>query len=272
MVKELILYPDERINIVSADVRHFDEELFELIEDMKDTIEANHAQGLTAIQIAVPRSVVVLKDENGEWIELINPRLIRHADKIISKESTLYLPDIQEEIPRYNEVSFIYQDRTGKQQSINAKGEFGCLLQRKIDYIFGGTFANKLDMKSRKNVEKKLSIRGNVGEFNATSVMSKREYFKSFIGKLLFFEMIFLFSPLFTENNETLQSFYNYGVFATIASLILIVAYVAYAKYEASRVISCTGCQVVSFTAVAVKYFLITLVLFTATYYIVKPH
>ncbi len=155
---------------------------------------------------------------------------------------------------------------------MTVEGEFAFLIQRKIDYVFGGTFANKLDKKNRKRVEQKLSIGGATGEFNATSTMSKREYFKSMIQKLLFFEALFLLSPLFTQNSETLQSFYNYSIFATIASLILIVAYVAYAKYEASRVISCTGCQVVSFTAVAVKYFLITLVLFLGSYYLVNPN
>jgi hypothetical protein len=69
-----------------------------------------------------------------------------------------------------------------------------------------------------------------------------------------------------------MQSFYNYDIFATIASLILVVAYFAYAKYEASRVISCTGCQVVSFTAVAIKYLLIIVVLFAGSYYLVNPN
>jgi len=102
--------------------------------------------------------------------------------------------------------------------------------------------------------------------------MSKREYFKSMIEKLLFFEALFLLSPLFDIEKETLASLYTYGIFATIASLILIVAYVVYAKYEASRVISCRGCQVISFTAVAVKYLLITILLFTGSYFLVNPN
>ena len=272
MVKELITYPDERINIASVDVRRFDEELFSLIDDMKDTIEANNAQGLAAIQMAITLSVVLVKDENGEWLELINPRILKVSGKTTSKETSLYLPNIEEEIPRHEKISLIYQDRRGEQHSMKAEGEFGFMLQRKIDYTFGGTFANKLDKKTRKRVEQKLSIGGEYAEFNATSKMSNREYFKSMIEKLLFFEVLFLFSPLFTEKSETLNSFYNYSIFATIASLVLIVAYVAYAKYEASRVISCTGCQVVSFAAVAVKYFIVTLLLFVGTYFIVNPN
>ena len=155
---------------------------------------------------------------------------------------------------------------------MSAEGKYGFLLQRKFDYTFGGTFANKLDRKNRKRVEKNLSISGATGEFNANSTISKREYFKSIMSKLLFFEFLTLFAPLFNFKKETLESFYSYDIFATIASLFLVVAYFAYAKYEASRVISCTGCQVVSFTAVAVKYLLIIVILFIGSYYLVNPN
>ena len=272
MVKELILYPDERINIASADVRNFDEGLLDLVQDLKDTIEANHAEGLAAIQIAIPLSAVVAKDPEGNWHEFFNPRILKARGKTTSKETSSSFRNIEEEIPRHEKITFIYQDRTGAQQSMSAEGEFGFLLQRKFDYTFGGTFANKLDRKNRKRVEKKLSIQGTSGEFNATSTFSKREYFKSVINKLLFFEALFLFAPFFHTKKETLISFYHYGVFATIASLVLIVGYLVYAKYEADKMVSCTGCQVVSFTAVAVKYFLVTMVLFAGSYFWINPN
>ena len=272
MVKELILYPDERINIASADVRHFDDELFTLIDDMKDTIESHNAEGLAAIQIAVPRSVVVAKDPEGNWQEFINPRVLKVKGKTISLETSLYLPNIEEEIPRHEKISFIYQDRNGTQHSMSAEGSYGFMLQRKFDYTFGGTFANKLDRKNRKRVEKNLSISGTTGEFNANSTISKREYFKSIMSKLLFFEGLTLLAPFFNFKKEALESMYKYDIFATIASLFLVVGYFAYAKYEASRVISCTGCQVVSFTAVAVKYLIIIIVLFAGSYYLVNPN
>ena len=272
MVKELIIYPDERINTVSVDIRKFDNELFSLIDDMKDTIEAHNAQGLSAIQIATPLGVVVVKDEKGNWLEFINPRVLKGEGKVDSIETSLYLPNITETIPRYEKIRFIYQDRRGEQHAMSAEGPFGFMLQRKFDYIFGGTFANKLDKKTRKRVEERLSINGASGEFNATSNISKREYFKSFIGKLLFFEGLTLFAPIFDVTKERLESFYNYDIFATIASILLIIGYLLYARYEAHRVVSCTGCQVVSFTAVAVKYFLITALLFVGSYYLVNPN
>lgn len=105
MVQELITYPDERINIASADVRHFNTELFTLIDDLKETIEFHHAQGLSAIQVAVPLSLVVAKDENGTWYEFINPRILKVKGKTTSLETSLYLPNIEEEIPRHEKIT-----------------------------------------------------------------------------------------------------------------------------------------------------------------------
>jgi len=272
MVQELIIYPDERINIASADVRHFDKELYTLVEDMKDTIVANNAEGLAAIQIATPLSVVVAKDPDGNWHEFFNPRILKRAGKSISTETSLYLPNIIEDIPRDEQITFIYQDRQGKQHSMTASGHFSYLLQRKFDYTFGGTFANRLEKDERKKVEKKLSAHGSVGEFNAHSTFSNREYFKSAINKLLFFEGVSLFVPFFDVTKETLNSWYYYDIFATIATFLLTIGYLVYAKWEASRVISCTGCQVVSFTAVAIKYFILITIMFLASYYWVNPN
>jgi peptide deformylase len=271
MIKELIIYPDERINIASADVRNFDDSLMELIQDLKDTIEANNAQALAAIQLAIPLSVVVAKDKNGEYLEFINPRIIKTKERVISTESSLYMPNIEEDIPRYNQITFIYQDKTGAQKSMSAEGDFAFLLQRKFDYTFGGTFANKLNYKEKKRVQQKLSNQGVHGEFNATSTFSKREYFKSFMNKLLFFGVLTLFAPLFNFTNETMQSLYTYDKFASVGIVLLAIGYFAYGKYEASKIISCTGCQVVSMGAVVVKYLIFAVLLFIASYYMVNP-
>ncbi|HFS82688.1 MAG TPA: peptide deformylase [Epsilonproteobacteria bacterium] len=272
MVEKILQYPDERINIGSGNVRFFDEELWELIENLKETAEANDARGLAAIQVAVPLAVVVVKDEQDHWIELINPRIIRHEGNVLSTESTLYLPDVTEEIPRFNKISIVYQDRHGEQKTMIAQGDFGFLLQRKIDYIFGGTFINKLDKKERKKAQKGLAESGLNGDFNACPTFSKREYFKSAMNKLLFFEALSLTAPLFHPSAETLSILYHFGQFVTITVILLIAGYLAYAKYEAEKYVSCTGCQVVGITAVAVKYFLAALLIFAGSYFLLSAN
>jgi peptide deformylase len=271
MVQPLVVYPDSRIDLVSADVRVFNEELYALIEDIKDTIEANHAEGLAAIQIGVPSSVVVIKMDDGSYLELINPRIIKKSGSVKSLEQTLYLPDVERTINRYEHIDLVYEDRGGAMRSLHAEGALSLLIQRKFDYVFGGSFVTKMNAKERKNVEKELANAGVSGTFDSDGPISGREYFKSLMSKLLVLEFLTLFAPLFSFEPETIASFYNFDYYVTIILVLLNIGYFAYAKYEANRVISCTGCQVVSFVSVSVKYFIMTAVMFGASYYILRP-
>jgi len=272
MIKEILKYPDDRINIGSGNVRFFDDELAELINDMIETAQAHQSRGLAAIQLAIPMAVIVVQNEKGEWMELINPRIIKHQGNTLSKEQTLYLPDVTEEIPRFEKISVVYQDKEGKDKTLIAEKDFACLLQRKIDYIFGGTFINKLDKKEQEKAKKVLSQHGLEGEFNACPTFSKREYFKSAMNKILFLNTLALSAPLFSFETNTLSKLYTFAQYSFVFMVILIISYLLYAKYEAEKYVSCTGCQVVGITAVAVKYFIGTVLLFAGSYFLVNPN
>lgn len=82
MIREIITYPTPPSVQYATDVRTFNEELFSLIEDMKDTIEANSLDGLAAFQIGSYYNVVVIKKEDGTFLELINPRLISNSGRV----------------------------------------------------------------------------------------------------------------------------------------------------------------------------------------------
>jgi peptide deformylase len=268
MVYDLLTYPDDRINLVSADVRVFNQEIIEIIEHMKDTMEAHNADGLAAIQIGFALSIVVIKRENGEYLEIINPRILNKKGKVASVESTLYLPDTTRTINRYESISMIYQDREGNQCSLKADGELSLLIQRKFDYVFGGSFVTKLNEKERKKLEKELAASGIVGSFDSDGPISKREYFKSVMTKLLILEFLTLFAPLFDFEKESIDSLFSFDIYATIALILLNIGYFAYAKYEAKKVISCTGCQVINFLSISIKYFLATVAVFVMSYII----
>ncbi len=271
MIRELVLYPDDRINLVSADVRVFDESIVELIQDMKDTADANGVNGLAAIQVGAPLSIVVIKSDDGKYIEIINPRILNKKGSVESLEKTLYLGDVERTINRYETISLIYDDHEGNQHSLKADGDLSLLIQRKFDYVFGGSFVTKMDAKERKGVEKEMANAGVAGSFSDNGPVSGREYFKSVMTKLLVLEFLTLFAPLFSFEAGTVASLYTFDFYVSIILIVLNIAYFAYAKYEADRVISCTGCQVVNFVSISLQYFVMTAILFTASYYILSP-
>jgi len=74
MVKELVVYPDNRI-LACADVRDFkDESLPRLLNDIKETMEAHKLKALTAMQVAHPFNIIVIKKDDETYWEFINPR------------------------------------------------------------------------------------------------------------------------------------------------------------------------------------------------------
>ena len=144
MVQNITKYPTPLSLEHSVDVRNFDKKLFALIADLKDTINENNLDGLSAFQIGSCFNVIVLKNQDGSFLELINTRLISHSGKIITQEKTAYFGEASAKITRFERVSIVYQDRDVKDCSLKLEGALAILLQRKLDYSFGSTFLHKL--------------------------------------------------------------------------------------------------------------------------------
>jgi peptide deformylase len=271
MIKKIVTYPDQRIKITSADVRTFDEELLELIENMKDTMEANGLNELAAIQIAVPANVILLKDAQGEILELINPRIIQSEGTVESTEKTGYLPGITATLPRYGKIKLVYQDRSGTQKSMDVDGDLSIRIQRKIDYTFGGTFVDKLDKKGRKRVEKELETQWGAVQGESCPTVFYRDYFTKGIRYLLFIVFLTLFSGIFTDDAAILEKVYLFEEIATLLILLLIIGYFFYAQYEARTYRSCTSCQTGNIIGTVFIALVKMLLLFAAAYLFVNP-
>ncbi len=188
MVKELVVYPDDRI-LACTDVRSFKDDLKRLLDDIKDTMEANGLSALSAIQIARPFNVIVIKQKDGTFLELINPRILQKEGTFKSKEKTSYFPNITIEVPRYKKIKVIYEDRDGESHHLNIDNpELSSTIQRKIDFLFGGTPLDKVDKNYREQVLEALANDGLVPEsVEVCPAFSKKDYITSFSDKILFF-------------------------------------------------------------------------------------
>lgn len=156
MVKELIKYPTPLSLQYATDVRVFDKELFALIDDLKDTIKENNLEGLSAFQIGNYYNVIVIKDKDNNFIEMINPRLIAHSGLITTHEKTTYYGNIGADIQRYKNVTVVFQDRDANNKSYKASKNEAVTIQRKIDYVFGATFIQKMSKNERDKFENKF--------------------------------------------------------------------------------------------------------------------
>ncbi len=161
MVREVLIYPDRRLKLVSHDVESFDAKLHSLLEDMKETMYASDGIGLAAIQIGVAQNVLVinLADEDGEQAlesltEVINPVILEAHGSVTYQEGCLSVPSVYEDVERKESIKVRYFDRVGGMIEKELEGLMAIAFQHELDHLQGHLFIEKLSYLKRKKFEK----------------------------------------------------------------------------------------------------------------------
>ncbi len=161
MIREVLIYPDRRLRKISKDVEKFDSELHILLEDMKETMYANEGIGLAAIQIGVPKNVLIinLADEDSEQldenlVEIINPVILNAEGSITYQEGCLSVPSVYEDVTRKENIRVRYFDRNGNMIEKDLDGLMAIAFQHELDHLQGHLFIEKLSYLKRKKFEK----------------------------------------------------------------------------------------------------------------------
>ncbi len=268
MIKKIITYPTPPSVEYGTDVRVFNEDIFSLIQDMEDTIKANSLDGLAAFQIGSYYNIIVIKKDDGSFLELINPRLINANGKVTTNEKTAYFPGLSAKVTRYESISLVYQDRKGAQHSMKADGDLSILIQRKIDYTFGSSFINKLDKEEKKLFEKKLEFGSDIAISESCPTTFKRDYIVKAINITMLAMLILLIGSFFVED-ETAKSIWQYQVNMSFFAVGLNVIYFFYAQYEGKKFTSCTSCQIGNIIGTAVISLIKLGILMLLSYFII---
>ena len=164
MVRDIVIYPDKRLKLISEDINAFDSELHSLLDDMYDTMLSKRGVGLAAIQIGVTKRVLIinLPDENdddalpvkSETLEIINPTFIRKEGSCKHQEGCLSIPGVYEDIERAEHIVLEYQNRYGEKKTIEDNDFLAIAIQHEIDHLDGKVFIEKLSFIKRKKFEK----------------------------------------------------------------------------------------------------------------------
>jgi peptide deformylase len=164
MVRDIVIYPDKRLKLISKEVTQFDSELHNLLEDMYDTMLSKKGVGLAAIQIGVDKRVLIinLPDEDDdditplkdETLEIINPVFIKKEGSCKHQEGCLSIPGIYEDIERAEHIVIEYQNRYGEKKTIENNEFLAIAIQHEIDHLNGKVFIEKLSILKRKKFEK----------------------------------------------------------------------------------------------------------------------
>ena len=132
------------------------------MNDMIDTMYDAPGIGLAAIQIGVPKRIIVMdisRDEDKkEPIYFVNPVIKnKNKDKAKYEEGCLSVPDQFAEIERPNACEVEYLDYNGKKRLLKADGLLATCIQHEMDHLEGILFIDYLSKLKRSMIIKKLS-------------------------------------------------------------------------------------------------------------------
>jgi len=266
MIREIITYPAQTGVEYAPDVRVFDDELYSFIDDLKETAEANSLDGLAGAQVGSYYNVVVVK-QGDEFLELINPRVLKKKGIIRSNESSSYFPNVSVDLDRYESISLVYEDRNGESHSLKAEGDFSILLQRKIDYLFGANFLTKLKGDEKEKFEALLVSSG--VSCPTTPRSFSRDYFVK-VGNFIMIAMLLLVGvSLFISDEATLSDMWSYQLYFSYAVLSINILYLFYSYYENKKYSICTNCFNMSiYGVVAISLVRLTLLMIVSYFLI----
>ena len=161
-VKKILTEPNKILREISKPVEKVGDEERRLMDDMLDTMYAAPGIGLAAIQIGIPKRIIVMdisRDENKkEPMYFVNPVIKnKNIQKTTYEEGCLSVPDQFAEIERPNACEVEYLDYNGKKQLLEADGLLATCIQHEMDHLEGILFIDYLSKLKKSMILKKLS-------------------------------------------------------------------------------------------------------------------
>ncbi len=161
-VKKILTEPNKLLRQVSKSVEKVGKDERALMDDMLDTMYDAPGIGLAAIQIGVPKRIIVMdisRDEKKkEPMFFVNP-VIKNKNEETSKyeEGCLSVPDQFAEIERPNACEVEYLNYNGKKRILKADGLLATCIQHEMDHLEGILFIDYLSKLKKSMIIKKLS-------------------------------------------------------------------------------------------------------------------
>lgn len=157
----ILTVPDPVLKQRSAPVERVDDALRALMDDMLETMYAAPGIGLAAVQVGVPKRVIVMdlagKDEEPAPRYFVNPEILwRSEDLAPYEEGCLSVPEFYDEVQRPARVRLRYLNYQGEQVEEEAEGLFAVCIQHEMDHLEGLLFIDHLSRLKREQAVRKV--------------------------------------------------------------------------------------------------------------------
>lgn len=160
-IRPILTVPDPRLKQVSEPVDAVTDDIRALMDDMLATMYDAPGIGLAAIQIGVPKRVIVMdlaqEGEDPQPKYFVNPEILDPAEtKVPYQEGCLSVPDIFDEVDRPETCRVTYLDYDGERVTEDCEGLYAVCIQHEMDHLEGIVFLDHLSRLKRDRAVKKV--------------------------------------------------------------------------------------------------------------------
>jgi peptide deformylase len=141
-IRNIVQVGDDVLRQKCETVETFDEKLWALLDDMKDTVKKEKGAGLAAPQVGVLRRVVVVDVDEG-YFEFINPVILQQKGEQNGWEGCLSVRGKSGIVSRPMKVKISFFDRNGDKYLLQAKGFFARAICHELDHLDGVLYIDK---------------------------------------------------------------------------------------------------------------------------------
>ena len=161
-LRKIIKVPNPFLKVTAKPVTVIDENILTILDDMMETMYHANGIGLAAIQIGIPKRIIVMdiakKDEKRNPMYFVNP-IIKNKNKELStyEEGCLSVPNQFADVDRPATCEVEYLDYNGEKKILKANGLLATCIQHEMDHLEGVLFIDYLSKLKRSMIIKKLS-------------------------------------------------------------------------------------------------------------------
>ena len=143
-IRKIVKSTDPLLRKISKPITDFNQKLWDLLDDMKQTMRQNNGAGLAAPQVGMLKQACVV-EVNGMYVEFVNPEILSEEGSKLMLEGCLSVEKLNGFVYRPEKITVRAQDRFGNFFTLTGEDYLAQAISHETDHLKGILFIDKLD-------------------------------------------------------------------------------------------------------------------------------
>lgn len=143
-IRKIVKSTDPLLRKISKPVTDFNQKLWDLLDDMKQTMRQHNGAGIAAPQVGMLKQVCAV-EVNGMYLEFVNPEILSEEGSKLMLEGCLSVEKVNGFVYRPEKITVRAQDRFGNYFTVTGEDYLAQAISHETDHLKGILFIDKLD-------------------------------------------------------------------------------------------------------------------------------